>query len=99
MNQRAKIDVKHSTCPHDCPSACALDIEVLVATPERFDYNVRRCRYAETYKAMGLGKIGHLLSCNRDAVFCQGYNPAIALKRTQTIMQGAAYCDFRYRFK
>jgi anaerobic selenocysteine-containing dehydrogenase len=29
MNQRAKIDIRHSTCPHDCPSACALDIEVL----------------------------------------------------------------------
>src|SRR6201996_5243608 len=26
---RAKIAIRHSTCPHDCPSACALDIEVL----------------------------------------------------------------------
>ena len=29
MNQRAKVDIRHSTCPHDCPSACALDIEVI----------------------------------------------------------------------
>jgi anaerobic selenocysteine-containing dehydrogenase len=29
MNQRAEIDIRHSTCPHDCPSACALDIEVI----------------------------------------------------------------------
>ncbi|MGN6716211.1 MAG: molybdopterin-dependent oxidoreductase, partial [Candidatus Binatia bacterium] len=29
MNQRAKIDIRHSTRPHDCPSACALDIEVI----------------------------------------------------------------------
>ena len=33
MNQHAKIDAKieirHSTCPHDCPSACALDVEVV----------------------------------------------------------------------
>ena len=29
MNQHAKVDIRHSTCPHDCPSACALDIEVL----------------------------------------------------------------------
>jgi anaerobic selenocysteine-containing dehydrogenase len=29
MNQHAKLDIRHSTCPHDCPSACALDIEVL----------------------------------------------------------------------
>ncbi len=56
----------------------------------------RRCRYSETYREMGLGHIGHLLSCNRDGVFCQGYNPAIKMKRTQTLMQGAEYCDFRY---
>src|SRR6187402_699233 len=29
MNQHAKIEIRHSTCPHDCPSACALDIEVI----------------------------------------------------------------------
>ncbi|MET0722729.1 MAG: molybdopterin oxidoreductase family protein [Tardiphaga sp.] len=29
MNIQAKIDIRHSTCPHDCPSACALDIEVI----------------------------------------------------------------------
>ena len=29
MNQHAKIAIRHSTCPHDCPSACALDIEVV----------------------------------------------------------------------
>lgn len=29
MNVQAKIAIKHSTCPHDCPSACGLDIEVV----------------------------------------------------------------------
>jgi anaerobic selenocysteine-containing dehydrogenase len=29
MNRHAKIDIRHSTCPHDCPSACALDVEVI----------------------------------------------------------------------
>src|SRR6201991_1391761 len=29
MNQHAKLEIRHSTCPHDCPSACALDVEVL----------------------------------------------------------------------
>src|SRR5579864_6324098 len=27
--QRGKIAIRHSTCPHDCPSACALDVEVI----------------------------------------------------------------------
>ncbi|HEY5127083.1 MAG TPA: molybdopterin-dependent oxidoreductase, partial [Bradyrhizobium sp.] len=29
MNQQTKIEIRHSTCPHDCPSACALDVEVI----------------------------------------------------------------------
>src|SRR5579871_1736553 len=29
---RGKIAIRHSTCPHDCPSACALDIEVVDGT-------------------------------------------------------------------
>ncbi|RDL48276.1 hypothetical protein BLJAPNOD_04551 [Ensifer sp. M14] len=75
----------------------ALTIEVTKATDDEFHYNVKRCRYAETYREMGLGHIGHLLSCNRDGVFCTGYDPRITLERTQTVMQGASHCDFRYR--
>ena len=75
----------------------ALEVEVLEKTDEQFDFNVTRFRYAETYKEMGLGKIGHLLSCGRDGSFCKGYDPSIELDRGQTIMQGATHCDFRYR--
>jgi hypothetical protein len=75
----------------------ALTIEVLEEAPGVLDFNVRRCRYAETYGAMGLGDIGDILSCNRDGAFCEGYDPRIKLTRTQTIMGGASHCDFRYR--
>lgn len=77
----------------------ALVIDVVKATDTEFDYNVLRCRYAETYREMGLGHIGHLLSCNRDGVFCAGYNPDIKLERTQTLMEGASHCNFRYRLE
>ncbi|MET0445513.1 MAG: molybdopterin-dependent oxidoreductase, partial [Pseudorhodoplanes sp.] len=29
MHVQSKIAIRHSTCPHDCPSACGLDIEVI----------------------------------------------------------------------
>ncbi|MHA6644393.1 L-2-amino-thiazoline-4-carboxylic acid hydrolase [Mesorhizobium sp. A623] len=77
----------------------ALVIEIVKATDTEFDYNVLRCRYPETYREMGLGHIGHLLSCNRDGVFCAGYNPNIKLERTQTLMEGASHCNFRYRLE
>src|ERR1700722_5757677 len=75
----------------------ALTIEVIDDKPGVLDFNVRRCRYAETYRVMGLGEIGAILSCNRDGAFCEGYDPRIKLTRTQTIMSGASHCDFRYR--
>ncbi len=74
----------------------ALEIEVVEKTPNRFAFNVHRCRYAEMYRALGIPELGALLSCNRDAALIQGFNPAIQFERTQTIMQGAAFCDFRY---
>ena len=77
----------------------ALEIEIKEQTDTTFTFNVTRCRYAETYKAMGLGEIGALLSCNRDGAFCEGYDPKLKLERTQTIMQGASHCDFRYRYE
>ena len=74
----------------------ALEVEMLKDSEREVHYNVIRCRYAEMYQAMGLAGIGHLLSCNRDGTFCTGYDPRIRLERTQTIMQGASHCDFRY---
>ena len=75
----------------------ALEIDVLEQRADQLDFNVTRCRYAEMYRRMGLGDIGHLLSCNRDGAFCEGFDPSIRLQRTQTIMAGASHCDFRYR--
>ena len=61
-----------------------------------FAFNVTRCKYSEMYREMGLANIGALLSCVRDAEFIAGYNPEITFTRTQTLMEGASHCDFRY---
>ena len=77
----------------------ALEIEMVEEGDTRMDYNVTRCMYAEMYREMGMGEIGHILSCGRDGTFCTGYHQNIKLERTQTIMQGASHCDFRYRWE
>jgi len=77
----------------------ALEIEVKEQTADTFAFNVTRCQYAEAYKAMGLHEIGALLSCNRDGAFCEGYDPKLKLERTQTIMQGASHCNFKYTYR
>nr|WP_082874929.1 L-2-amino-thiazoline-4-carboxylic acid hydrolase [Burkholderia sp. MSMB1589WGS] len=75
----------------------ALDVDVRHADDTHYDYDVRRCAYAQMYREMGLAEIGHLLSCARDSVFIEGYDPRIELTRTRTLMQGGTHCDFRYR--
>jgi L-2-amino-thiazoline-4-carboxylic acid hydrolase len=77
----------------------ALTVEVKEQTDQSYVYNVTRCRYAEMYRNMGLGEIGHLLSCQRDGTFCEGYDRRLKLKRTQTLMQGASHCDFNYTYE
>jgi hypothetical protein len=49
------------------------------------------------YRALGLAELGSSLSCQRDFSLIEGFNPAIQLTRTQTIMEGAPFCDFRFQ--
>ena len=74
----------------------ALETEMLEESPTKYSFNVTRCRYAEMYRELGISDLGFLLSCNRDFSLSEGFNPKLKLTRTQTIMQGAAFCDFRY---
>lgn len=77
----------------------ALELEVLEESEEALSFNVTRCRYAELYRALGMPELGALLSCQRDDALIEGFNPDIALTRTQTIMEGASHCDFRFKRK
>jgi predicted ArsR family transcriptional regulator len=74
----------------------AYRMEVLRQDDEGFEFNVTRCRYAEMYRALGIPEVGALLSCNRDFALIEGFNPEVGLRRTQTIMDGASHCDFRF---
>lgn len=74
----------------------ALDYEVVNATPDAFDVNVTGCRYARFYQQLGVPELGFLLVCSADFAVAEGYGDGVELTRTQTIMQGASHCDFRY---
>ena len=74
----------------------ALEVEILENSADRYSFDVTRCKYAEMYRSLGYGDLGEIFSCTRDFEFCSGFNPEVKLVRTQTIMQGASHCDFRY---
>ena len=73
-----------------------LEIEPAGRGERSLGFNVTRCRYAEYFKALGLPELGALFHCSRDFAMIEGFNPRIRLRRTQTIMEGAPHCDFRF---
>lgn len=74
----------------------ALEVEIIESDAERYSFDVTRCRYAEMYTELGYSDLGAIFSCTRDFEFVAGFNPDVKLERTQTIMEGAPHCDFRY---
>lgn len=75
----------------------ALELTVLRDDSGALEFDVTRCRYAEMYHRLGLEDLGPILSCGRDGAMIEGFNPSVEFRRTQTLMEGATHCDFRYR--
>jgi len=77
----------------------ALDYEILMQDESNFDVNVTRCSYAEFYSELNEPELGFLLVCAQDFPMFDGVGGGLELIRTQTIMQGASHCDFRFRIR
>jgi hypothetical protein len=75
----------------------ALDYRVIEQSEDAFAMDVTGCRYADFYQGLGEPELGFLLVCGADFPTAEGLGPDITLTRTQTIMQGASHCDFRYK--
>ena len=75
----------------------AIEIKMIKETDRELFFDVTYCGYAQIYEKMGIKDMGSTLSCVRDFSFLKGFNPQIELSRTQTIMEGAKYCDFRFK--
>jgi hypothetical protein len=75
----------------------ALVIEGVTLTDATLSFAVTDCAYARQYADMGISPaLGHLLSCSRDEPFAQGYSPCLAMRRSQTIMDGVLCCRFTF---
>jgi len=75
----------------------AIDYSVRAHSHDTYEIDVTACRYAQFYKALGEPELGFLLVCSLDFPFAEGFGAGVELTRTQTIMQGASHCDFRYK--
>lgn len=77
----------------------ALEVEPLVDTADEFSMNVRGCRYAAFFKALGEPEFGAMLTCEVDPPLTAGIGRDLTLRRSQTILKGGSHCDFRWMTK
>jgi hypothetical protein len=75
-----------------------VEFEVRRQNEEALDIDVTHCRFAEFFRALGEPELGALLICAADLDIVAAGDGEVVLDRTQTIMQGAPACTFRYRF-
>lgn len=75
----------------------ALTIADVRKTSESLSFTVPRCRYAESYREMGLPQaLATRVSCLRDGAFVAGYSPKLRFHRPATIAAGASGCPFTF---
>ena len=73
----------------------ALTVDFQRLDETHIDFNVTACKYAEFWHSLGEPELGFLLQCSADFAVTDAVDP-IHLERTQTRMQGASHCDFRF---
>jgi hypothetical protein len=66
---------------------------------EALEYDIRSCRFAEFFRALGEPDLGALLICQTDVDIADAGGSEVSFSRTQTLMQGASCCNFRYKFE
>lgn len=75
----------------------ALVIEPVADNEKEFFLNVRGCKYAEHFKAIGEPEFGAMITCEMDPPMMDGIGSDVRMDRTQTIATGGTHCDFRWK--
>ena len=76
-----------------------VESEVVEETEDRYSRNFTGCAFADYFRSIGEPEIGALLTCGVDFAVERTLRPDWEFRRTQTRMQGASFCDFRWRRK
>jgi len=80
-------------------NAFPVEGKVVHDSDHAFGVDMVQCRFAEYFRGIGEPEIGALLTCGVDFANEALQRPAWEFRRTQTLMQGASHCDFRWRLR
>jgi len=96
------VQAHTETSPHPRSAADSpFPVERMIVTDRAEEYavNMTRCGFAEYFRSIGATDVGALLTCGVDQEVERRLRPDWTFSRTQTLMQGASHCDFRWRRK
>jgi hypothetical protein len=80
-------------------NAFPVERSVVDDTDTTFAVNMTQCRFAQYFRSIGEPEIGALLTCGVDFANEAMQRPAWEFRRTQTLMNGATHCDFRWTLR
>lgn len=83
----------------DAATMFPVETQVVEDTAATFGVNMTKCQFAEYFRSIGEPEIGALLTCGVDFANEATQRPDWKFTRTQTLMNGAPFCDFRWRLK
>jgi hypothetical protein len=98
---RASRSKERNTHPGDADGALDFPVEskIIEHTDSSYGFDVTGCAFADYFRKIGEPEIGALLTCGVDFAVERKLRPDWEFQRTQTRMQGAPHCDFRWRRK
>ncbi|MEC8200242.1 MAG: L-2-amino-thiazoline-4-carboxylic acid hydrolase, partial [Pseudomonadota bacterium] len=87
----------HPRVEQEGENAFPAEREVIDDAEESYDYNITGSFFAEYFRSIGEPEIGALMTCGVDFAPEDLGRPNWEFERPQTRMQGAPYCEFRWR--
>ena len=96
---REKLGFVENSHPRDDADAMTFPVENVVVedSEEAYSHDVTGCAFADYFRAIGEPEIGALMTCGVDFAAEARIRPVWEFSRSQTRMQGAPCCDFRWR--
>jgi predicted hydrocarbon binding protein len=76
-----------------------IESETIEHTATAYGFDVHGCAFADWFRSIGEPGIGALMTCGVDFAVEKTLRPDWEFRRTQTRMQGADHCDFRWRLR
>lgn len=98
-DKRGFVPNTHPASDDDNAPAFPVQNEVVENGETAYGHNVTGCAFADYFRSIGEPEIGALMTCGVDFAAEEHMRPDWSFTRTQTLMQGASHCDFRWRLK